>query len=124
MNYYEVGENIRRIREKQGLNQEELAELAGIHRVTLARYETGKVDPGTQQISRIADALAVSVDVLLGKQSATDQKEEDDAWAIRERLRRDPSYRMLFDAADKASPEHLRAAAAVLKALGGHNEED
>ena len=120
MNYFEVGDNIRRIREEQGLSQEELAELAGVHRVSLARYETGKVDPGTQQIGRIADALGVSVDVLLGKRSV-DSNDEDDAWAIRERLRRDPSFRLLFNAADKATPEHLRAAAAVLKALGGND---
>ena len=66
MNYYEVGENIRRIREYQRLSQEELAELAGIHRVTLARYESGKVDPGAQQIGRIAEALGVSVDAIMG----------------------------------------------------------
>ena len=66
MNYYEVGENIRRIRECQRLSQEELAELAGIHRVTLARYESGKVDPGAQQIGRIAEALGVTVDALMG----------------------------------------------------------
>lgn len=117
MSYFEIGENIRKTREMQGLSQEELAELAALHRVTLARYESGKVEPGAQQLGRIADALGVSVDVLLGRNSP--DNEIDDTWAIRERLRRDQNYRLLFDAADNATPEHLRAAAAMLKALEG-----
>lgn len=76
MAYYEVGENIRKIREQQGLSQEELAELANIHRVTLARYEAGRVDPGTQAIARLAEALGVSVDVLFGiEQTETSETE-------------------------------------------------
>ena len=50
-------------------------------------------------------------------EQGTEETKEDDAWAIRERLRRDPEYRLLFSAADKAKPEHLKAAAAMLKIL-------
>lgn len=121
MNHYVVGENIGRYRDKLNLSQEELAELAGIHRVTLARYETGRTEPGAQHLARIADALNVSVDVLLGRD--TPENEIGDTWAIRERLRRDQNYRLLFDAADNATPEHLRAAAAMLKALEGTKTE-
>lgn len=116
---YDVGERIREFRKQAGLNQDQLAELSSLNRVTVAKYESGKVEPGAKALSRIADALEVSVDILLGR--STDETiaspEQDEAWAIRERLRRDPEYRLLFDAADNASPEHLRAAAAMLKAL-------
>lgn len=67
MDYFVVGDRIRTFREKSGLSQDELAELASIHRVTLARYESGKVDPGAQALARIADALGVSADALLGR---------------------------------------------------------
>lgn len=121
---FDVGERIKNRRKELGMSQDELAELASLNRVTVAKYESGKVEPGAQALSRIADALETSVDILLGRTTPTpDETEQNEAMAIRERLRRDPSYRLLFSAADKASPEHLRAAAAMLKALEP-NEDD
>lgn len=121
---YDVGERIREFRKQAGLNQDQLAELSSLNRVTVAKYESGKVEPGAKALSRIADALEVSVDVLLGRNAdEPPPADQDESWAIRERLRRDPEYRLLFSAAEKASPEHLRAAAAMLKALEGNNHE-
>ncbi len=65
--YQDVGVAIRELRKKRGLNQDQLAELASLNRVTIAKYETGKVEPGAQSLSRIADALEVSVDEILGR---------------------------------------------------------
>lgn len=70
MAYVDVGERIREARKMMGLNQEELAELARLNRVTVAKYESGKVEPGAQALSRIADALDVTTDELLGRGSA------------------------------------------------------
>lgn len=72
MDYFVVGDRIREYREKCGLSQDELAELASIHRVTLARYESGKIDPGSQALARIANALGVSMDVLAGRSTEAD----------------------------------------------------
>jgi repressor LexA len=60
-----IGKRIAELRRERGLNQEELAELAMLHRVTVAKYETGQVEPGASAISRIADALGVSADIIL-----------------------------------------------------------
>lgn len=68
MAYLEVGENIRDIRKLRGLNQDQLAEMACLNRVTIAKYESGKVEPGAKALGRIADALEVTVDVLLGRE--------------------------------------------------------
>lgn len=115
---YDVGERIRERRKMLNISQDQLAELANLNRVTVAKYESGKVEPGAQALSRIADALETSVDMLLGRNGfEQDEKEPDDIMEIRDMLRRDPSYRLLFSAADKASPEHIRAAAAMLNAL-------
>lgn len=125
MTLYDVGERIRIRRKALGMNQDELAELASLNRVTIAKYESGKVEPGAQALSRIADALETSVDALLGRNVDQDAPDQDDeAMAIRERLRRDPAYRLLFSAADTASPEHLKAAAAMLKALGPQEDDE
>lgn len=61
----DVGKRIAEVRRERGYNQEQLAEMALISRITLARYETGVIEPGAFALSRIADALGVSADDLL-----------------------------------------------------------
>lgn len=61
----DVGRRIAELRRERGLNQEQLAELALLSRVTVARYESGRIEPGANALSRIADVLDVSVDELL-----------------------------------------------------------
>lgn len=63
----DTGERIRALRKQRGLNQDQLAELASLNRVTVAKYEAGRVEPGAQALARIADALEVSTDALLGR---------------------------------------------------------
>ena len=121
--YLEVGDRIREFRKRLGLNQDELAELASLNRVTIAKYESGKVEPSARALSRIADALETTTDALLGRDGEV-IPEPDEFWAVRERLRRDPEYRLLFDAANKATPDHLKAAAAMLKALEPKENEE
>ena len=67
MAYFDTGGKIRELRKERGLNQDQLAELAALNRVTVAKYESGRVEPGAQALARIADALEVSTDVLLGR---------------------------------------------------------
>ena len=61
----DVGRRIAEIRRERGYNQDQLAEMSLISRITLARYETGAIEPGAFALSRIADALGVSTDELL-----------------------------------------------------------
>lgn len=67
MAYIDTGNRIRELRKARNLNQDQLAEMASLNRVTIAKYETGKIEPGAQALARIADALEVSTDVLLGR---------------------------------------------------------
>ena len=120
----DVGETIREYRKRMGLNQEELAELASLNRITIAKYEAGKVEPGAQALARIADALEVSVDALLGRASPAAVSEDEDKMAIREQIRRNPDLHMLFSTAIKADPKNIRAATAMLKAFETENEVD
>lgn len=61
----EVGFNIRRIREERGLSQEELADLAGLHRAYIGQIERGEKNIGLKNLEKIAKALNVSIKVLL-----------------------------------------------------------
>lgn len=61
----DIGKRIAQIRRDRGYSQEQLAEMALLSRITLARYETGAIEPGALALSRLADALGTSTDELL-----------------------------------------------------------
>jgi len=47
------------LRRKKGLTQEALAELLGVTRVTVARWETGRLIPGTSSILKLSEIFGV-----------------------------------------------------------------
>lgn len=61
-----IGEKIRYFRTRMGITQAKLAELSGIHPVSIRKYETNKMIPQSQQIDRIAEALGVSSFAISG----------------------------------------------------------
>lgn len=67
----DLGKRIAELRRERGINQETLAELTMLHRVTIAKYETGQVEPGALALGRIADALGVTTDELLCRTEKT-----------------------------------------------------
>jgi len=74
------GEQIRKYRKAKKMTQDELAEAAGLHRVTLANYETGRKDnPSAENVAAIASALGVSILQLVGEESVSRTPELSDA---------------------------------------------
>lgn len=65
-----VGEKIKYYRTQLGITQGKLAELSGIHPVSIRKYETNKMQPLPPQIEKIADALGVSYNALSGLEHA------------------------------------------------------
>ncbi len=51
------------------MTQEQLSVASGVHRVTIARIETGEASPMAETLKRIADALGVSMDELIDKEA-------------------------------------------------------
>jgi len=61
-----IGENIKRLRTKQGISQDDLARKAELKYSTLAKIEGDFVTkPGVQMVAKIAKALGVSIEDLL-----------------------------------------------------------
>jgi transcriptional regulator with XRE-family HTH domain len=58
------GKRVRELRDKTGYSQEDLADLAGIHRTYLGGIERGERNPSLKNIQRIAKALKVPIDEL------------------------------------------------------------
>lgn len=59
--------HIREAREKAGYSQKELAQIIGVAQNTFHGYESGKHDPKSELLYKIADACNVTVDFLLGR---------------------------------------------------------
>jgi len=61
-----IGENIKRLRTKQGLSQDDLARKADLKYSTLAKIEGDFVTkPGVQMVAKIAKVLGVSIEELI-----------------------------------------------------------
>lgn len=57
--------NVRRIRRGKGISQEELADLASLHRTYIGSVERGERNVSIDNMERIARALAVSLAEML-----------------------------------------------------------
>lgn len=60
------GDRMRFAREALNFTQEEFAQVSGVELLQVWRYESGKTKPKTDVLMRIASALHVSSDYLLG----------------------------------------------------------
>lgn len=60
------GARVRRLRERKGWSQEELAHKAGVHVTYLSGLERGRRNPTLKIIEQVALALDVSPSKLLG----------------------------------------------------------
>ncbi|MFH7002109.1 helix-turn-helix domain-containing protein [Flavobacterium bizetiae] len=49
-----IGENIRKVREKKGYNQEQLAEIMQVSRSTISKIENGKFNCSLDYISKFS----------------------------------------------------------------------
>ena len=61
-----IGRNIRKIREKKNIAQEQLALDSKLNRAYIGYIERGERNPSTQTLSKIAKALKVSLKDLVG----------------------------------------------------------
>jgi transcriptional regulator with XRE-family HTH domain len=61
---------LRAFREMRGLTQSELGARAGMAAASVSHFETGQRIPSLDSLVRLADALEVSTDALLGRATA------------------------------------------------------
>lgn len=65
MDYYKIGQKVRKYRKAQGLSQEQLAERIGISVTHMSHIETGNTKLSLPVLVDIAEALDVKTDDLL-----------------------------------------------------------
>lgn len=81
MDYYKIGQNIRKFRKAKGLSQDALAEAIGISVTHMSHIETANTKLSLPVFIAIADALDVQTDDLLrdevsGRKQALDDLSE------------------------------------------------
>ncbi|GAA0234364.1 helix-turn-helix domain-containing protein [Metaclostridioides mangenotii] len=72
-----LGERITRLRKKSNLSQRELADKTNLTEATLSRYENDLREPKGEVIVKIANALDVTTDYLLGRTDEINVKKEN-----------------------------------------------
>jgi transcriptional regulator with XRE-family HTH domain len=71
-----LGEKIKFARIKKSISQLELSDKAGTHQKNISKYEKDAVIPSATTLKKIADALEVSTDYLLGNENQDSIKDK------------------------------------------------
>ena len=68
---------IKELREQANMRQIDLANSVGIDQRTISNYETGKTNPDSFALIRIADFFRVTIDYLVGRTDYNSFTEKD-----------------------------------------------
>ena len=115
----DVGSRIKHRRKELGYSAEQLAEKVGVSPATIYRYEKNEIaNMGADKLQPIADALSTTPGALMGWDDG-----DDETFALREELRRDPDRRLLLSLAKHGSAKDVRQVAALIDALRATNPD-
>ena len=71
-----IGARIAAARKERGLSQGQLAHKSGIAQAHVSHFECGTRAPRIDNLLKLADALGVTTDFLLGRQTAAAKADE------------------------------------------------
>jgi transcriptional regulator with XRE-family HTH domain len=66
-----LADNLKQLREARGITQQQMAQLAGVPRPTLANLESGSANPTLAVLVKVAHALSVTVEEVIAPPRAT-----------------------------------------------------
>lgn len=78
------GEKIARLKKDKKMSQVELANLTGISRDAISKYERGDVMPSIEYAKRIANVLGVSLDFLVSDDDKEDTLDKEAVKRVKE----------------------------------------
>ncbi len=77
-----IGEQLKWIRNRKGISQEELAEQIHMRRQTVSSYERGISTPDIYKLIAMADYLDVSLDELVGRKWEDKNQKTDSKYQV------------------------------------------
>ena len=72
-----IKNRLRDLREDLDLRQIDVAKATGIDQKTLSNYETGKTNPDSYSLIKLADFYQVTIDYLLGYSTSNIKSDKD-----------------------------------------------
>lgn len=96
-----LSEKIKRYRKALNISQARLAEMIGMSQQAVAKWETGKAEPDSATLKKLASIFGTTIDDLLGNIS------NDDDWP--------PEAKVLFRDVKKLTPEQLELVTKLVK---------
>ena len=72
-----IGQRIRDLRKQKRMSQTELAKSAGVSQTTVTAWETGKAEPSSSAVAKLAYIFNVTTDYLLGRPNKQETKKDD-----------------------------------------------
>lgn len=91
-----IGQIIKDLRRSKKLSQTEFAKIVGVSQTTVTAWETGKAEPSSSAITRIADYFDVSTDYLLGRPEKKLSSEEQETKDLKKFLENNLDNGMTF----------------------------
>ena len=70
------GENLKNVRKQRGITQEELAEILGVSRQAISKWESDNGYPETEKLLLLSKTLNISLDYLMNDASEMQKKEQ------------------------------------------------
>ena len=133
-----IGEAIKRYCNDHSISHTRFAEESGVTKGYISMLingrnpRTGKPPkPSIKSYAGIASAMSMTLDELFSMiddapvdlSIRKEPSEDEDLWALRERLRRDPDRRVLLDLAEHGTAKSVRQVAALIDTLRATNPE-
>ena len=82
-----LGERIKEQRTKAKISQEKLAELVGVSRQAVTKWESGQSAPSTENLFRLAEIFGTSVDILTKEEAEKPQLTDEEIYDIYKKVR-------------------------------------
>lgn len=105
------GTRLRWARKRKKLSQSELGQRVNVSHATINRYERGINEPSFDMVQKLADALDVSVEFLLGierEEGSSHVPMTDEELEILETIMANPDLRLMFRDLRSAPEQRIR----------------
>ena len=115
-----IGERIKMRRKQLHMTADQVAELVGVNRATVYRYESDEIkNMGTETLVPLARALRTTPAWLMGWDDDPEENTDDLMAALERAFNDRPEMRVLFSIANDASAEDIEKTIKILETLKG-----
>lgn len=117
-----LGGYLRKARDYAAISQREAAARAKLNFKTLSNWENDVSRPAPDDLLVLAKVYGVSVDTLIGNDSAKSYYHDTETARIANEIKENPKLRMLFDASPKLTPKELDSIVNMVQVMAGDEE--